>query len=315
MNNIKVSTGHPEGVYAMFFLQMFSMVGFAMLYSLLTLYCTHVMHFPDHKAYDISDTFNDQVFATSILGGYIANKFLGYRFAFIVSAVFGILGLALLLSTNNIAFYYGLGMYVISQGLMVPAMYVLLGMLYDDNDPRRDSGFIISYIGMNVGSFFAMFFAGISEKFGYWVAFFIGLFFAVLTLINFLMFQYKFKPAKIDRLTSDHADKISAFSKWIGLIITIIFVPIIAELMAHPNWNNMTLIVLGIIGIIMVLYIARKQEVHARNKMLVFLILSIIGMAFWALYLLAPTVLPLFTERNIDRHLFSWLIPSKFFIT
>lgn len=314
MNNIKVSTGHPEGVYAMFFLQMFSMVGFAMLYSLLTLYCTHVMHFPDQKAYDISDTFNDQVFATSILGGYIANKFLGYRFAFIVSAVFGILGLALLLSTNNIAFYYGLGMYVISQGLMVPAMYVLLGMLYDDNDPRRDSGFIISYIGMNVGSFFAMFFAGpISEKFGYWVAFFIGLFFALLTLINFLMFQYKFKPAKIDRLTSDHADKISAFSKWIGLIITIIFVPIIAELMAHPNWNNMTLIVLGIIGIIMVLYIAYKLEPQSRNKMLVFLILSIIGMAFWALYLLAPTVLPLFTERNIDRHLFSWLIPTASF--
>lgn len=311
MTDTRISTGHPEGVYAMFFMQMFSMVGFSMLFSLLTLYCTHVLHFPDQRAYDISDTFNDQVFATSILGGYIANKFLGYRFAFIISGVLGILGLALLLTTNVTAFYLGLGMYVLSQGLMVPAMYVLLGMLYEDNDPRRDAGFIISYIGMNVGSFFASLFSGpISEKYGYWAAFFVGLFFAVLTLINFLMYQYKFKPEKIDRMTRDHADKISLQSKMIGLIVTILCIPVISELMNHPNWNNLSLIVLGILGIIIVQYISAKQEKPVRNKMWVFLILSIIGMAFWALYLLVPTVLPLFTERNVNRHVFDWIIPT-----
>lgn len=311
MNIKKLTSGYPDGVFAMFFMQMFSMVGFMMLFALLTLYCTHVLHFTDQRAYDVSDTFNDQIFAVSILGGYVANRFLGYRYAFILSGILAIIGLGLLLTTNTTAFYVGLGMYVLSQGIMVPSMYVLLGMLYSDNDPMRDSGFIIAYIGMNVGGFFASLLSGpISEKFGYHTAFFVGLFFAVLTLVNYLMYQYKFKPAKVDRITRDHANRISTGSKLTGFFIVLIFIPIISELMNHPAWNNITLILLGILSIIIVMAIACRQKPAIRKKMIVFLILSIISMGFWALYLLAPTVLPLFTERNINRQIFSWIIPT-----
>jgi POT family proton-dependent oligopeptide transporter len=308
------TTKHPDGVYTVFFLQMFSMVGFSMLFSLLTLYATHVLHFTDQRAYDISTAFNAQVFAVSVLGGFLASKFLGYRYAFILSAVLAIGGLALILSTNTIAFYSGLGMYVLAMGIQVPALNVLLSMLYDKGDARRDSGFILAYVGMNVGSFFATLFSGpISEKYGYHSAFFVGLVFAVITLINYLLHQYKFKPAKIDQLTREHAAAISRPKKIGGTIITLIFIPIIAALMDFPQWNNTILISLGIIATIVTLYFANRYEAAVRHKIWVFLILCYVALFFWALYLLVPTVLPLFTERNVDRHFFSWVIPTASF--
>ena len=305
---------HPSGVYTVFFLQMFSMVGFSMLFSLLTLYATHVLHMTDQRAYDISDAFNAQVFAVSVLGGFLASKFLGYRYAFILSAVLAIFGLTLILSTNTTAFYSGLGMYVLATGIQVPALNVLLSMLYEKGDARRDSGFILSYVGMNIGSFFASLLSGpLSEKYGYHTAFFVGLVFAVFTLINYLLHQYKFKPAKIDQLTRHHAAAISRPMKILGTIVTLLFIPIIALLMDFPQWNNTILISLGIVATLATLYFSKRYEAAVRRKILVFLLLCYVSLFFWALYLLVPTVLPLFTERNVDRHLLSWMIPTASF--
>lgn len=309
-----ITNKHPDGVYAVFFLQMFAMVGFMMLFALLTLYCTHVLHMPEQRAYDISDAFNAQVFAVSVLGGYLASKFLGYRYAFILSAIFAILGLSLILTINMTAFYLGLGMYTLAMGIQVPALNVLLSMLYDKGDERRDSGFILAYVGMNVGGFLASLFSGpISVKYGYHAAFFVGLVFAILLLINFLLFQYKFKPHKVDQLTREHAQAISMGKKIIGTVIALLFVPAIAALMDHPKWNNSILITVGIVCILATLMIAHKYEGVVRKKIHIFLLLCFISLFFWSLYLLGPTVLPIFTDRNVDRHFLTYLIPTASF--
>lgn len=308
------STKHPEGVWTVFFLQMFSMVGFSMLFSLLVLYCTHVLNFPTQRAYDIGDAFNAQVFAMSVFGGYLSSKFLGYRYAFIVSAIMGIFGLSLILTTNHLAFYIGLGAYTLAQATFIPSLNVLLSMLYEQGDNRRDSGFLLSYVGMNIGAFFASLFSGpISVKFGYHAAFFVGLFFAVLVLINYVLHQYKFRPAKIDKLTREHAEGISLGKKIAGTIILLSFIPLIATLMRFPQWNNTVLILLGISSTIFTIIIARRYEGIVRKRIYVFLLLCFISLFFWSLYLLAPTVLPLFTDRNVDRHFFSWIIPTASF--
>ena len=84
--------------------------------------------------------------------------------------------------------------------------------------------------------------------------------------------------------------------------------------MDHAQWNNMILSSLGVLSAIIIITLACKQKTAAaRRKLFVFLFLNIAALAFWALYLLAPTVLPLFTERNVDRHFFSWMIPTASF--
>lgn len=307
---------YPEGVLTVFFLQMFSMVGFSMLFSLLTLYSTHVLHFATQRAYDISDAFNTQVFAVSVLGGYLASKFLGYRHAFVVSAVLAIIGLALILTTNPIAFYIGLGTYTLAQGIQVPSLNVLLSMLYAKDDKRRDAGFILAYVGMNIGAFFASLFAGpISVKYGYHAAFFVGLVFAIIMLINYLLHQYKFKPVKLDQLTRAHADAISTTRKIIGTGIAVLFIPLIALLMDFPKSNNYVLISLGVLCTISVFVMARKYTADVRKKIYMFLALCFVALFFFSLYLLSPTVLPIFLEQNVNRHFFSYTIPAASFLS
>ncbi len=311
-----MSKRYPDGVFSMLFIQMFSLVSFAMLFSLLTLYAVHVLHFSDQKAYDVSAAFNAQAFATAVLGGYVGNRFLGYRLAFIFSGILAIVGFSLLLSKNLFAFYYGLAIYTLAQGIMVPAMFVLLGMLYEQDSPYRDSGFILAYIGMNIGSFLASVAAGpISEHYGYWWAFFIGLIFTVLTLVNYLLFHYKLKSEKLTRLTHTHAEKISLQDKIIGGAVIFFTIPLLAYLMEHPNWDNFVLTSLGILSLLVMILITLRQT-HAlqRNRMLVFIFLNIASLIFWALYLLMPTVMPLFTERNVQREVFHIVIPTASFV-
>jgi len=300
----------------MLFIQMFSMVSFAMLFSLLTLYCIHVLHFPDQKAYDISDAFNAQVFAMAVLGGYISNRFLGYHSAFIFSGILMSFSLILLLSTNTIAFYYGLAIYILAQGIMFPSIFVLLGMLYQNDHAGRDSGFIVSYIGMNIGSFTASIFAGpISENYGYWVAFFIGFIFSVITLINYILHQYQFKPKVLTALTKAHANSISRGEQLFGMLIIFIAIPFLAKLIQFPHWNNLALTLLGLFCLLLMIKIMLAQkDKQIRNRLFIFICLNIFSLAFWALYLLTPTIMPLFTERNIDRHVLGHLIPTASFI-
>jgi POT family proton-dependent oligopeptide transporter len=310
----KMLQRYPDGIFSMLFIQMFSLVSFAMLFSLLTLYAVHVLHLSDQKAYDISATFNAQTFAMAVLGGYIGNRFLGYRIAFIFSGILAIIGLALL-STNLSAFYYGLAIYTMAQGIMVPAMFVLLGMLYEDDHPDRDSGFIISYIGMNIGSFIATMVAGpISERYGYWLAFLIGLIFAVLALVNYLIFQYQFKPKKITALTRAHADKIHFKDKCLGILIVLVTIPALAYLIQMPQWNNF---VLGFLGafclLLMMAIVLRQKDPLAKKRMTIFIFLNVASLMFWALYLLMPTVMPLFTERNVNREILQHMVPTATF--
>lgn len=305
----------PDGVFSMLFIQMFSLVSFAMLFSLLTLYAIHVLHLPDQKAYDISAAFNAQVFAMAVLGGYIGNRFLGYRIAFIISGILAIVGLALLLSTNLTAFYYGLATYTLAQGIMVPAIFVLLGMLYDQDDANRDSGFILSYLGMNIGSFLATIAAGpIADRFGYWAAFLIGLIFAIVALINYLIYQFQFKPKKLTALTRAHCDRISLGEKIIGIIIILLAIPCLSKLIQYPQWNNFVLTGLGSFCLLLMIAITwRQKNTNARNRMLIFIFLNIASLVFWALYLLMPTIMPIFTERNIDRTILHHVIPTASF--
>lgn len=300
------NTRYPSGVLPVFFLQMFCMIGFSVLFAILTLYCTHELHLTDQQAYNITCAFNAQVFALSILGGYLGNRWMGYNLSFIVGACLAIAGYIFLLSTNLNLFHCGLAMFALSQGLMVPSLYLILGNLYCHGDNRRDSGFILAYIGMNVGSLFASMIAGaVSQYYSYHLVLLIGVIFSFLTLIFYFIFQ----PKK-----TIVTETPSIISKIMGILIIIIFIPIVMILLDHVKWNNTLLISLGTIIIISLSFIAlRNKTREIRKKLLLFLLLSILSIFFWSLYLLAPTILPIFTERNVDRSIFDIIIPAASF--
>ena len=295
----QIPAKHPKGVFPLFFIQLLGMIGFSMIYSLIVLYATHKLGFTDNSAYTICAAFNALAFATSVPGGYLAEKYLGFNYATMLSIIIGSLGLFLIAIPSITTLYIGLGFFIMGTGMIIPCLYVLLGGLYEKNDTRRENGFVLSYIGMNAGSFLASAISGsVAQSAGYPIAFLIGAATTLLMIPIFLLYKSVWQKTAPEK------------SKAHGLIYTGLFIIIIILLIKFAAICNALLLLLGVVSVIFVIKVALTEQEDARNKLLIFILLICISTVFWTLYSLAPSALTIFTERNIDRHFMHWLIPT-----
>lgn len=300
----------PKGVYTLFSLQMLGMVGYSMIYALTVLYCTNKLGFNDKHAYAVIAAFNALCFATSVPGGYLAERYLGFRFASILSILLSTIGLLILLMDSKLGIYLGLGAFTVGNGMMLPALYVILGRLYSDGHVKRESGFVLSYIGMNVGAFMAMTFSGnIRDSIGYQGAFFIGAITTALMLPIFLKNLKKFGPKDNDV----HSLRINNNTRIIGTLLTLLCVGVTIVLINYSSLTNTLLLIIGAACLLLTGKMAFAETGIVRKKMLVFLSLTIISIIFWTLYSLAPSALTIFIDRNVDRHVLGMTIPTPDF--
>ena len=117
-----VITKQPKGIGSMFALQMFSMMGFSFVFSLLDLYCSTRLGFDSENTYAIVAAFNALAFAMSVPGGYIAQKFLGYRLGTWAPSVLCVLGLLLMAFPQKMLLYIGLGTFTFGTGMQLPCL-------------------------------------------------------------------------------------------------------------------------------------------------------------------------------------------------
>ena len=233
---------HPKGVFPLFFLQLLGMIGFSMIYSLIVLYATHKLGFTDNSAYTICAAFNALAFATSVPGGYLAEKYLGFNYATMLSIIIGSLGLFLIAIPSIITLYIGLGFFIMGTGMIIPCLYVLLGGLYKKNDNHRENGFLLSYIGMNAGSFLASAISGsVAQSVGYPIAFLIGAATTLLMIPIFLSYQSVWQKTAPEK------------AKTKGLIYTGICISITILLIKFAAICNALLLILGIASVIFVI--------------------------------------------------------------
>ncbi len=152
--------GHPRGLSTLFFTEMWERFSYYGMRAFLILYMVHVLQFDDRHAGSVYGTYTASVWAAAILGGIIADRWLGqYR-----SVLYGGIIIALghfTLAFHPLPFFYsGLGLIVIGTGLLKPNVSGIVGSLYDTDDARRDAGFAIFYMGINLGAALGPFIAG-----------------------------------------------------------------------------------------------------------------------------------------------------------
>jgi proton-dependent oligopeptide transporter, POT family len=123
----------PKGTYVLFLQQLLGMVGFSMLFSLLVLYSTNKLGFTDNSAYAIMGSFNALAFALSVPAAYIAERFLGFRFATFASIILSVIGLVVICIPTTSSIYLGLGIFLVGTGMIIPCLYILLGRLYEQD--------------------------------------------------------------------------------------------------------------------------------------------------------------------------------------
>jgi len=306
MKNNSRTEKYPHGVFVMFFIQLISMIGFSFVMYLLVLYCTHSLHFSDKKAYSINAAYIALMYAVHIAGGYIGEQYFGYRRSVTIGVIISIIGLFLLWTPSSFLLIISLSAFIVGSGLMIPASFVLLGRIYQQNNPHRETGFVLSYVGMNVGSFLACALAGpLQEWLGFNTVFIIGGLSQVGLLIYFLIYQNVFKHI----IENTHKAK----SKKIGWVFNIVAIVIVAILLNFSEVCNAILVGFGVLTVFFVSFLAQKEKESVRKNLYAFLILTMVALCFWSLYMLSGSALTIFTDRNVDRHFLTWIIPTASF--
>ena len=187
-----MALGHPKGLFPLFFTEMWERLAFYTIVGILLLYTTDVerggLGLPAAQGNEIYGLYLAFVYFTPFLGGMIADRFLGYRRAVFLGGLMMAGGLFLMGTPGFLPFTLGLIALIIGNGFFKPNISVMVGNLYEPGDHRRDAGFNIFYMGINIGAFLATFYVApvVRNLYG-WLWTFraagVGLIIAVLILL------------------------------------------------------------------------------------------------------------------------------------
>ncbi len=176
--------GHPKGVYVCFFTEMWERFSFYGMKALLLLYLTKYHLFGDKAGLDLLGAYGGLVYCIPVIGGLLADRWLGMRKAVVfggILLVLGHIGMAFegtaAVVANGVAVrdegalrttYLSLALIIMGVGFLKPNISTIVGKLYTDDDPRRDSGFSLFYAGINLGALFASLVCGyLGETYGW----------------------------------------------------------------------------------------------------------------------------------------------------
>lgn len=300
-------TSHPKGLKYLFLAEMWERFGYYLMLGIFTLYLTagDGMNLLKAEAYDIVGTYLGLVYLTPFLGGMIADKILGYRKSIIIGAVFMAAGYCTLAIPGSTAMWIALLMIIIGNGFFKPNISTLLGKLYSEDKykEKKDAGYSIFYMGINIGAFVCNFVAAyMRNTYGWGYAFLVAGIGMLIGLIVFLMGTRHIKDA-------DVIEKSKESNSDIKKVLLYVFAP--ALLCGVIGWlipgdvfgsDANDAFLFGCIPVIIFygsLIPKAKKEERAQIKALV--TIFAIMVVFWAVFKQNATALTTFAENYTER--------------
>ena len=304
--------GHPKGLYVLFFAEMWERFSYYGMRALLIFYLTKHWLFSDEKSGVIYGAYTALVYITPVLGGYLADRWLGQRKAVAYGAVLLTFGHFLMgfegtgggdSATLNI-FWLALAFIIVGSGFLKANISVIVGQLYPRTDVRRDGAYTIFYVGINLGAALGSLACGyLGEVYGWSYGFGAAGVGMLLGLIVFVAF----KPLLLGRGEPNNPDSLrSSFMgirfEWVLYLAGLAAVAIVWWLVQNQAVVGSLLGVAGGILVIYVLFTAVvKLAPQDRDRIFAALFLIFGSILFWALFEQAGSSLNLFTDRHVDR--------------
>ncbi len=168
MSQADSKSSQPTGLYVLFFAEAWERFSYYGMRALLVLYMVNFLKFEKNDALSVYGTYTGLVYLTPIMGGWLADRYLGRRKAVIIGGI--VMALGHLAMAFESLLYPALGLLIIGNGFFKPNISTIVGGLYAEGDARRDGGFTIFYMGINLGAFFSPIVCGTlgeSEMFGW----------------------------------------------------------------------------------------------------------------------------------------------------
>ncbi len=314
--------GHPKGLFYLFFAELWERFSFYGMRALLILYMTEEIYKAlenrDIIASTIYASYGALIYATPVIGGMLADKLFGLRRSIMLGGSLMALGHFVLALDSQFFFFIALGLLIVGNGFMKPNISTFVGALYKQGDDRRDSGFTIFYMGINIGAFVAPLFCGwLGITYGWHYGFGaagIGMVLGVLT------FWQGIKSG----IFGDHGnapDEAALETKKFGIklkqlvpIVALAVVPLIALMMYY---GEMTIPFIGTINyeaqlvdyvfwviLVVIIYVIGKTMMEVskveRERLLAIVVLTMLMTLFWGFYELSGSIITLFALRNVN---------------
>lgn len=315
--------GHPHGLFICFTTEMWERFSFYGMKYLLLLYLTKYHLFSDINGLEVLGSYAALVYAMPVIGGLLADRYLGMRKAVVfggVLLVLGHLGMALEGEQARIeggevlrdegalqVFYFSLALIVIGVGFLKPNISTIVGKLYGQDDPRRDAGFTIFYMGINLGAFAATLLCGyLGETYGWRYGFGLAGIGMLIGLVTFLSGQ-----RHLHGRAEPHDPAILAEKSLLGISreLTIYVCGLLGVIVAWQmlQFHGAVGTLLNVLSVIVLLglgwFITVKCNAVERSRMIVLIILTMSTVAFWALFEQSSASMTLYADRVMDRNI------------
>src|SRR5438034_2479800 len=290
----------PEGTAALFFIQIFSTLGFAVLYSTLVLYATKHLHLGVKEATTLMGVFGAFNYGLHLFGGYLGGRFLSNRKLFVGSMAVQVIGCACIATGTLPLFYVGLALFLTGSGLNVTCINMMLTQRFTPEDPRREGAFLWNYAGMNVGFFVGFSVAGYFQATESYSSLFI---FATLgNFVAIILAALTWKTLA-DRNTTllDATPKQFPLRPVAGIALRHGTVPLFWLMLQRPGMTETVIkAICAAVALTLIYLTLRHSDRREQRNMTAHPILTIGSLMFWSLYQMAPSGLMLFAVNNVD---------------
>lgn len=291
---------HPRGLYLLFFVELWERFGFYTLQAIIILYMTKALLMPDTEANLLYAAFSALLYLTPTLGGFLADRYIGFQRSIFIGGILFIIAYLLCAADNREIFFLGLSLLICANGFFKPNVSSIVGELYKQGDPRRDSGFTLFYMGINIGALIPPLIAGaLVIRYGWHAGFLLAAAGMAIGQVIFMLGKKQLGSAgaRPNGNSEFHHYGYRFYSFLISGIIVASGLCLLA--FQHPQATSYIISSAAIGIFLFVMFYLFRQPAENRGKMLAALILIVISFAFWSLYNQAFTSLMLFADRNM----------------
>lgn len=331
----KTFLGHPRGLFVLFFAEMWERFSFYGMRAILIFYLLQHWLFSEERAYAVYAAYASLVYIAPVLGGYLADRYIGQRRAVQYGAILLVIGHGLMAfegagpaqypeftaadmqsSPFINLFWLALAFIIMGVGFLKSSISVLVGQLYEPGDERRDPAFTIFYMGINLGAATGSLLAAwLGQTFGWAWGFGAA---GVGMLLGLLVFVWG-RPALLGRGEAPDPALLARTvagirtEHWIYIwgLVGVCVVWFLIQYQQVVGWM-LAACALSVVGFFLYEAVWKLDRI-ARRRILAALFLIALQPLFWALFEQAGSSLNVYTDRNVDRTMFGWEVPAGMF--
>jgi POT family proton-dependent oligopeptide transporter len=322
MPEFKTILGHPKPLWMLFMSEFWERFAFYGIRWAMVLYIVAQFHggnaAGEKPAAELYGAYLALVYAGAIFGGYVADKLVGFQRSILLGALFMAIGLFMLISPDDTVFKLGLATIIVGNGLFKPIISTMVGKLYAQGDARRDAGFTIFYMGINIGAMIAPVITGwlARQVFGsdtdphyQWVFIAAGIG-MLLSLVWFWFGRSQLKGIGLPPAGQEGMGRIAM----VAVLGALIGVPLFFFLLTiDANALQAILMALFVVPAVMLLIEGIRGGKVARDMVIAMLIIFVFNVLFWMFFEQAGSSFTFLADKIVNREFGSWTFPLEWF--